>query len=129
MNDPLSMQSEAERAIDIEKAHSPSAIFWRGDMRLVFCNGVLGPDLSPGLNFNLVDDANSLCHEIVGQFRALTITRAPEGYLAIFAVESTALPSQIPDVLMSQVIKSKMVHQHGVMGQIVPAGEGLIGTF
>ena len=117
---PLSMQSEAERAIDVAKAHSPSATFWRGDVQWLDSR-----DLSPGTNFNLVDDSNANDHILVGHFRALTMTAAPEGYMAIVAVESTAVSSQIPTVRMSQVIKSTLVHQHGVMGQIVPAGEGL----
>ena len=102
------MQSEAERAIDVAKAHSPSCSFWRGDVRSVNRLGSAGV-LSPGGNFNLVDDRNPLNPQIVGQFRVLTMTRAPEGYWAVFAVESTAVPSQIPDVLLSQVIKSEMV--------------------
>ena len=126
MHGPLSMQSEAERAIDVAKAHSPSAAFWRGDVRPVFRDGVLAPDLVPGVSFNLIDDSNCNDRRLVGQFRALTVTAAPEGYIAVVAVESTALPSNIPDVLLSQVIKSTMVHQHGVMGQVVPAGEGLL---
>ena len=54
------------------------------------------------------------------------MTAAPEGYTAVVAVQSIAVASQIPTVRMSQVIKSRMVHQLGVMGQIVPAGEGLL---
>ena len=105
--DLRSMQAEMDHAVEVEKKHLPSAVFWRGDVRLVFRDGVLAPDLIPGGNFNLVDDSDCNDHRLVGQFRVLTGTRAPEGYIAIFAVGSTALPSQIPDVLMSQVIKSK----------------------
>ena len=106
MDEPLPMQSEAERAIDVAKAHSPSAAFWRGDVRPQLRHGVYGPYLSPGQNFNLVDDSNYNHQKLCGQFRVLTITSAPEGYMAIVAVESTAVPSQIPNVFTSQVIKS-----------------------
>ena len=36
---PQPMQVEAERAIDVAKAHSPSATFWRGDVR-----GLMDPE-------------------------------------------------------------------------------------
>ena len=112
MNEPRSMQAEADHAVEVEKQCSPFAMFWRGDVRPVLRHGVHVPDLSPGRTFNLVDDSNWRCHGLLGQYRVLTMTRAPEGYVAVFAVESTAVPSQIPDVLMSQVIKSVQTKEH-----------------
>ena len=84
---PQPMQVEAERAIDVAKAHSPSATFWRGDVR-----GLMDPEkpLCPGCNFNLADDSGNVL-EMIGQFRVLTMTSAPEGYMAIVAVESSAV--------------------------------------
>ena len=70
----MSMQSEAERAIDVAKAHSPQASWWRGDVRM--------RKLFPGMVFNLVDDSNPNHHQTLGQFRAVTITAAPEGLLS-----------------------------------------------
>ena len=79
----------------------------------------------PGVNFNLVDDSNPNAHELVGQFRALTLTAAPEGYVAVVAVQSSAVPCQIPAVRISKVIKHKTVHAAGTMGSM-PAGDGLV---
>ena len=79
----------------------------------------------PGRIFNLVDDSNPNDPKIVGQFRAVTMTAAPEGYTAVVAVQSTGVPSQVPTIVRSQVIKEHMHHGTGVMGQIAPAGEGL----
>ena len=109
MSTPLSMQDEAERAISVAKAVDPSAAFWRGDVLEVENDG--RGRLSPGVNFNVVDDSNYNVHELFGQFRVLTMTAAPEGYMAIVAVQSTAVANQIPNVLMSKVIRSTMVHQ------------------
>ena len=106
---PMSMQVESERVIDVEKVYSPSASFWRGDVR--------ESTLGPGMNFNLVDDSNINSPDMIGQFRVLTMTRAPEGYTAIVAVASKAVLSQIPTILTSRVIKSTMVL--GLLGPTV----------
>ena len=112
---PISMQSEADRAIDVAKLAFPAAAWWRGDVR--------SPQtLSPGAVFNLLDDRNPNYPRLVAQYRAVTITAAPEGYLAVVAVEAEANPNQIETVRESQVIKSTTIHNRGLMGQIVPAG-------
>ena len=91
------MQAEHERAIDVAREHAPAASFWRGDVRTCL--------LWPGQNFNLVDDSEPNSPKTVGQFRAVTLTAAPEGYVAVLAVQSTAVPSQLPTVLLSHTIK------------------------
>ena len=78
--------------------------------------------LTPGCNFNLVDDSEPNFPQTLGQFRALTLTAAPEGYVAVLAVLSTAVRSQLPTVLLSQTIKSTMAHAAGTMGA-APQGE------
>ena len=79
------------------REHAPAASFWRGDVR--------GCALSPGCNFNLLDDSDPNFLQTLGQFRVLTLTAAPEGYVAVLAVQSTAVPSQLPTVLLSHTIK------------------------
>ena len=117
MAKPMPMRDEADRAIDVAKVHSPAASWWRGDVRE--CD-----DLAPGRTFDLVDDSNPNHWEVVGQFRAVTLTAAPEGYVAVVAVQSSAVASQIPTVRTSQVIKHTMTHAPGTMGAM-PVGIGL----
>ena len=117
MMEPMSMRDEADRAIEVTKAHSPAASWWRGDVRECKL-------LNPGGNFNLVDDSNPNAHVLVGQFRAVTLTAAPEGYVAVVAVQTSAVASQILTVRTSQLIKHVMMHAPGTMGAM-PAGEGL----
>ena len=95
-----SIVEEHDKAMEIHKFYAPMAKFWRGDVRLP--SGAI----SPGHSFNLVDDANPNRPKTLGQFRALSLVVASEGYIAIEAVESIAVPSQLPTVLMSHVIKS-----------------------
>ena len=116
---PFPMAKEHDRACDVLQDLNPTATWWRGDFR-----SSDRPLVSGGV-FNLVDDSNPNDHRLIGQFRAVTITAAPEGYIAVIAVQSVAVPSQVPTVVRSQVIKERMTHHAGVMGQIVPAGEGL----
>ena len=114
---PMPMRDEADRAIDAAKAHSPAASWWRGDVR--------DCPLVPGGNFSVVDDiSNPNCPEMVGQFRAVTLTAAPEGYVAVVAVASSANAGVIPIVRTSRVIKHAIAHALGTMGAM-PAGEGL----
>ena len=100
MTMPLSMRDEADRAIDVAKAYSPAASWWRGDIQEAG-----SAMLRVGRCFNLVDDSNPNHWETVGQFRAVTMTAAPEGYVAVVAVQSSAVASQIPTVRTSQLIK------------------------
>ena len=80
--------------------------------------------LRVGRCFNLVDDSNPNHWVTVGQFRAVTMTAAPEGYTAVVAVLSSAVASQIPTVRTSHVIKHVMAHAPGTMGAM-PAGDGI----
>ena len=119
MMEPKSMRDEADRAIDVAKAYSPAASWWRGDV--MECDY-----LTPGCNFNLVDDSEPNFPQTLGQWRAVTLTAAPEGYVAVVAVLSSAVASQIPTVRTSQVIKHVMAHAPGTMGAM-PAGDWLAG--
>ena len=115
-----SMIQEHEHAIDVAKAHDKGAAFWRGDIRKV----ENGPLLS-GCNFAVIDDSNPNNKTVIGVFRCLTSIAAPEGYKAVLGVQSEAVVNQIAHVCMSSVIKSTVVHNRGVMGEVVSAsGDG-----
>ena len=95
------MSEEHDRACDTNAAHAPTAAWWRGDVRS--SDGIV----FPGANFNLVDDSNPNDHKLIDQFRAVTMTAAPEGYTAIVAIASSAVASQIPTIRTSLVIKQR----------------------
>ena len=111
---------EYREAYDLESARQPTAVLWRGDVREI------DRGIQPGGTFNLVDDSNPNpnWHESIGQFRALAMVAAPSGYMAVVAIQATAVPTQIPTIRTSRVIKQKFDYR-GLMSQIAPPGEGL----
>ena len=109
---PLPISEEHNRACDINVAKAPTAIWWRGDVRS--SDGII----FPGANFNLIDDSNLNNQKLIGQFRVITMTAVPEGYIAIVAIASTAVASQIPTIRTSLVIKNKFSYPTGVKGKV-----------
>ena len=102
---PLPMKREADRA-GAAFAINPHMASWRGDVREPD-----GRTLVAGGNFNLVDDIRHGPEVTLRQYRVLQLVAAPEGYIAVLAVESTAVASQLPSVRLSHVIKHSSVPQ------------------
>ena len=101
---PLHMREERQRAFDTACISNPGAVIWRGDVRST-CR------IAVGRVFNLVSDDNPNHTHLIGQFRAISLVAAPEGYTAVEAIfaSAEASPSGPTVYTPSMVIKSALL--------------------
>ena len=103
MNDPMPMQTEHGACYRCGAGARACCIVLA--RRRANVPALAGAELQPRGRQRAQLPADARCNAVL-----LTLTAAPEGYVAVLTVLSTAVPIQLPTVLLSQTIKSTMAH-------------------